>query len=47
MAINPKTVSEVTANLEGAEVLVKALARGILANALIMKAINTIFIERS
>ena len=46
MVINPKIIAKVAANPEGAEVLVKALARSIVAEVLIIEVINIISTER-
>ena len=42
MAINVETISEIVASLKGAEMIVKALARGVVAEALILEVAEKI-----
>ena len=47
VVVDPKTISEVVASLEGAEVMVQALARGVVAEALVYEVADKISSEES
>ena len=47
VGIDAETISEVMASREGAEIIVKALARGVMAEALILEVVNKISSEEA